>query len=150
MDWILQHFEEADSREAAIDIGNYLIDGGLIEHAKQRHKLLDGFYFYKFCKNWESDTHGKSNIEANSTRFRFQAVKQIPIDMDPHKKSSRPEIALLHYDTTHNTKNCYHFQLHWLVCTARLVEDMLHLWSRNAEKCGFKLVECPGVQVLYV
>ncbi|KAJ3320168.1 vacuolar membrane-associated protein iml1 [Boothiomyces sp. JEL0866] len=146
IDWILQHFEEADSRESAMDIGNYLIDSGLIEHAKQRHKLLDGFYFYHFCKNWECETHGKSNIEANSTRFRFQAVKQVPIDMDPHKKSARPEIALLHYDTTHNTKNCYHFQLHWLVCTARLVEDMLHLWSRNAEKCGFKLVECPGVQ----
>lgn len=52
----------------------------------------------------------------------------------------------MHYDTTHNTKNCYHFQLHWLVCTARLVEDMLASWNRMADKCGFKLVEAPGGQ----
>ncbi|KAJ3271438.1 vacuolar membrane-associated protein iml1 [Terramyces sp. JEL0728] len=146
VDWILKHFEEVDSREAAIDIGNYFIDGGLLEHAKQRHKLLDGFYFYKFCRNWEGEFAGKADTEARQSGSRFQAVKQLPIDMDPYKKSSRPEMALLHYDTTHNTKNCYHFQLHWLVCTARLVEDMLHSWGRSAEKCGFKLVECPGVQ----
>jgi hypothetical protein len=91
-----------------------------------------------------SKIHTKVNEKRSSKRF--QAVKSIPLDMDPQKKSSRQEIALLHYDTTHNTKNCYHFQLHWLVCTARLVEDMLHAWTRMAEKTGFRLVEAPGGQ----
>jgi hypothetical protein len=73
----------------------------------------------------------------------------VTLDLDPLKKSSRQELAMFHYDTTHNTKNCYHFQLHWLVCTARLIEDMLHSWARMAEKCGFKLVEAPGGQVIF-
>ncbi|KAJ3118599.1 vacuolar membrane-associated protein iml1 [Phlyctochytrium bullatum] len=40
----------------------------------------------------------------------------------------------------------YHFQLHWLVCTPRLIEDLLLNWSRVAEKNGFKIVEAPVEQ----
>jgi DEP domain-containing protein 5 len=52
----------------------------------------------------------------------------------------------LHYDTIHNPKHCYHFQIHWLVCTARLIEDMLSSWTRLAEKFGLKLIEAPVEQ----
>lgn len=149
INWIIQKFSDAETRETAIEIGNTLIVGKILEHVKEKHRLLDGFYFYRLCPEW---ARTKPVVAARPDSFqhkRFQSVKQIPLDLDPQKKSSRQEIALLHYDTTHNTKNCYHFQLHWLVCTARLIEDMLHSWTRMAEKCGFKLVEAPGGQVYY-
>ncbi|RKO93162.1 hypothetical protein BDK51DRAFT_18831, partial [Blyttiomyces helicus] len=80
-----------------------------------------------------------------STR-RVELSRREVIDLDPQRKSPRREMALLHYDTVHNPRNCYHFQLHWLVCTARLIEDLLQSWARVAEKCGLKLVEAPVEQ----
>ncbi|KAF9375803.1 vacuolar membrane-associated protein iml1 [Podila verticillata] len=69
--------------------------------------------------------------------------KTITIDVDPNKRSDRRETAVLHYDLAHNIKHCYHFQLHWLGCTARLIEDMLQSWGRVADKCGLRLIEAP-------
>ncbi|GJJ78997.1 DEP domain-containing protein 5 [Entomortierella parvispora] len=69
--------------------------------------------------------------------------KRMTIDVDPSKKSSRRETAILHYDLAHNIKHCYHFHLHWLGCTARLIEDLLQSWGRTAERCGLRLVEAP-------
>ncbi|KAH6582421.1 hypothetical protein BASA50_004252 [Batrachochytrium salamandrivorans] len=89
--------------------------------------------------------------QGNSSTFPatpepFNMTRQIVLDMDPLCKSTRQERAILHYDTTHNPKNCYHIQLHWLVCTPRLIEDMLRNWGRIAEKCYLKLVEAPVEQ----
>ncbi|KAJ3248229.1 vacuolar membrane-associated protein iml1 [Chytriomyces hyalinus] len=89
----------------------------------------------------DGDSGEDSNAHLNIPPIELS--RRLTIDMDPHKRSTRKEMALLHYDTTHNTKNCYHFQLHWLVCTPRLIEDLLQGWSRTAERCGFKMVEAP-------
>jgi hypothetical protein len=145
VDWILSSFVDIETREQALELGNRLIEAEVLEHVMHKHRLLDGFYFYRLCPYWL----GKMDPQSRPVhaRKRFQAVKSVPLDLDPQKKSNRQEMALLHYDTTHNTKNCYHFQLHWLVCTARLVEELMHSWTRMAEKTGFKLVEAPGGQV---
>jgi hypothetical protein len=74
-------------------------------------------------------------------RVEFQMSQAMIIDVDPYKKSDRRETAILHYDTVHNPNNCYHFQLNWLGCTAQLVQELLQNWSRQAERCGLKLVE---------
>ncbi|KAL7331578.1 vacuolar membrane-associated protein iml1 [Mucor circinelloides] len=74
-------------------------------------------------------------------RVDFEMSKSMIIDVDPYKKSDRRETAILHYDTIHNPNNCYHFQLNWLGCTAQLVQELLQNWSRQAERCGLKLVE---------
>ncbi|KAF7723038.1 vacuolar membrane-associated protein iml1 [Apophysomyces ossiformis] len=71
----------------------------------------------------------------------FPMSKSMIIDVDPYKKSDRRETAILHYDTLHNPKNSYHFQVNWLGCTAQLVQELLLNWSRQAERCGLKLVE---------
>ena len=44
----------------------------------------------------------------------IELSKKIIIDLDPQQKSIRKEMALVHYDTIHNPKNCFHLQLHWL------------------------------------
>ncbi|KAG0241771.1 hypothetical protein B0O80DRAFT_451156 [Mortierella sp. GBAus27b] len=72
--------------------------------------------------------------------------RAVTIDVDPNKRSDRRETAMLHYDLAHNIKHCYHFQLHWLGCTARLIEDMLQTWGRTAERCGLRIVEVPMEQ----
>ncbi|KAF9274064.1 vacuolar membrane-associated protein iml1 [Mortierella alpina] len=74
---------------------------------------------------------------------RVDISKTMTIDVDPNKRSERRETAILHYDLAHNIKHCYHFQLHWLGCTARLIEDMLQSWGRTAERCGLRLIEAP-------
>lgn len=73
--------------------------------------------------------------------INFQMSQSMIIDVDPYKKSDRRETAILHYDTIHNPNNCYHFQLNWLGCTAQLVQELVQNWSRQAERCGLKLVE---------
>ncbi|KAG0259372.1 vacuolar membrane-associated protein iml1 [Mortierella polycephala] len=100
---------------------------------------------------------GTAQSSTNITTFRerLEALQRMPppkrldmskamtIDVDPNKRSDRRETAILHYDLAHNIKHCYHFQLHWLGCTARLVEDLLQAWGRTAEKCGLRLIEAP-------
>ncbi|KAJ3011603.1 vacuolar membrane-associated protein iml1, partial [Thoreauomyces humboldtii] len=76
----------------------------------------------------------------------FALTRRMVIDLDPQRRSPRRETALLHYDTLHNPRHCYHFQLHWLVCSPRWIEDLVAGWTRVAEKCGFKMVEAGTTQ----
>ncbi|TPX43357.1 hypothetical protein SeLEV6574_g05108 [Synchytrium endobioticum] len=78
----------------------------------------------------------------------FELSKGLVIDLDPQTRSDRQEIAALHYDIIYCHNACYHFQLHWLLCTARLIEDMLVSWGRVADRCGLKLVEAPVEQAI--
>jgi DEP domain-containing protein 5 len=148
IDWLLARFGDIESREAGVEFGNMLLKQGYIEHVYSKHQFLDGFYFYKMSKK-SKGLLASEVVEKTvaSTKFNNQVTKQILLDMDPNKKSSRKEIAVLHYDTTHNPNSCYHFQIHWLVCTARLIEDQLNIWTRMGEKYGLKIVEAPVDQV---
>jgi hypothetical protein len=93
-----------------------------------------------------TSTESITTIDSGAFRVPPPSImlsRKLMIDLDPQRRSYRREVAILHYDTVHNPKNCYHFHLHWLVCTARLVEDMLQSWGRIADKFGLKLIEAP-------
>ncbi|KAJ4332147.1 vacuolar membrane-associated protein iml1 [Ascochyta clinopodiicola] len=64
-------------------------------------------------------------------------------DVDPRKRSYRPEIISLHYDLVHNPDNCYHLRIDWMNVTAKLIEDAIVTWATSVEKYGLKLVEVP-------
>lgn len=64
-------------------------------------------------------------------------------DVDPRKRSYRPEIINLHYDRLHNPDNCYHIRIDWMNVTAKLIEDSISTWATSVEKYGLKLVELP-------
>ena len=64
-------------------------------------------------------------------------------DVDPRKRSYRPEIISLHYDRLHNPDNCYHIRIDWMNVTAKLIEDAIVTWATSVEKYGLKLVEVP-------
>ncbi|KAM5450055.1 vacuolar membrane-associated protein iml1 [Microsporum canis] len=70
-------------------------------------------------------------------------AKSMRYDLDPRKRSDRPEIIDLHYDRIHNPENCFHIQLSWMNATPKLVEDAVVSWAGLAEKYGLKLVELP-------
>ncbi|EEP75849.1 predicted protein [Uncinocarpus reesii 1704] len=69
--------------------------------------------------------------------------KSMKYDVDPRKRSDRPEIIDLHYDRIHNPENCFHIELSWMNATPKLVEDAIMSWVGTAEKYGLKLVELP-------
>ncbi|OBZ91330.1 hypothetical protein A0J61_00592 [Choanephora cucurbitarum] len=94
----------------------------------------------------ESNDHALRQIPSTQSntslkRIEFEMSRSMIIDVDPYKKSDRRETAILHYDTIHNPNNCYHIQLNWLGCTAQLIQELVQNWSRQAERCGLKLVE---------
>ncbi|WEW57742.1 vacuolar membrane-associated protein iml1 [Emydomyces testavorans] len=70
-------------------------------------------------------------------------AKSMKYDVDPRKRSDRPEIIDLHYDRIHNPENCFHIELSWMNATPKLVEDAIMSWVGTAEKYGLKLVELP-------
>jgi hypothetical protein len=67
----------------------------------------------------------------------------IKYDVDHRRRSYRPEIVELHYDRLHNPDNCYHIRVDWMNVTAKLVEDAIENWSREAAQYGLRLVEVP-------
>lgn len=172
VDWLIKHFADIDTRDDAVEFGNFLMKKGLLEHVNKIHRFLDGHYFYRLSKEYTSnstfsggpmkwfrtasfqaapprpeDLEEKAvpmmDLASDFVPSKLELTRRMLIDIDPQKKSDRRELAVLHYETVHNAKNCYHFHLHWLVCTSRLVEDLLQNWTRLAEKYGLKLVEAP-------
>ncbi|KAK0745179.1 hypothetical protein B0T21DRAFT_381227 [Apiosordaria backusii] len=69
--------------------------------------------------------------------------KSIKYDVDHRRKSYRPEIVELHYDRLHNPDNCYHIRVDWMNVTAKLIEDAIENWAREAAQYGLRLVEVP-------
>ncbi|TPR04948.1 RNA recognition motif family protein [Aspergillus niger] len=69
--------------------------------------------------------------------------KTMKYDVDPRKRSNRPEVIDLHYDRLHNPDNCFHIELGWMNTTAKLIEDAVISWASTAEKFGLKLVQVP-------
>ncbi|KAB8204660.1 Protein of unknown function DUF3608 [Aspergillus parasiticus SU-1] len=69
--------------------------------------------------------------------------KTMKYDVDPRKRSNRPEVIDLHYDRLHNPENCFHIELSWMNTTPKLIEDTILSWASTAEKFGLKLVQVP-------
>lgn len=76
-------------------------------------------------------------------RPRVVLSKVIKYDVDQRKRSYRPERINLHYDRLHNPDNCYHIRIDWMNVTARLIEDAIRMWSKEAAQYGLRLVEVP-------
>lgn len=55
--WLIEAFEDIDSREDATVYGQSLIDKGLLAHVENRHGFLDGHYFYEFKDEYADQIH---------------------------------------------------------------------------------------------
>ncbi|KAH9908429.1 vacuolar membrane-associated protein IML1 [Xylariomycetidae sp. FL2044] len=217
--WLLDNFEDLESREEAVELGNSLMvydedrskdkdkdtskdsrkdrDRGIFVHVERRHPFRDGQYFYQIVgeyaklhpPGWFStkkrdlrDTsipvtpisenipkdsprppqpllprptsfHEENSPISGSTtptlatagnkRHKVMLSKMMRFDVDPRKKSYRPERINLHYDRLHNPDNCFHIRIEWMSVTAKLIEDAIKTWSAIASSHGLRLVEVP-------
>lgn len=55
--WLIEAFEDIDSREEATSYGQSLMDKGLFCHVEQRHGFLDGHYFYEFNEEYADQSY---------------------------------------------------------------------------------------------
>ncbi|OCL07076.1 hypothetical protein AOQ84DRAFT_389755 [Glonium stellatum] len=85
----------------------------------------------------------KTPTRARSPKRTATLSRVMRYDVDPRKRSYRPEIINLHYDRLHNPDNCYHIRIDWMNVTAKLIEDAIVTWATSVEKYGLKLVEVP-------
>lgn len=103
----------------------------------------------------ESSGPGTSPVARASLRITDKPAKKkkvkmsqsVVIDLDPHRKSDRAEVAILHADIIHNSRNAFHFELHWLGVTAGLLDDLRFKCSTLAERYGLRFVEAPVEQI---
>lgn len=96
--------------------------------------------------------HGEDSSSTTTTptlpvtsgkRPRVALSKVIKYDVDPRKRSFRPERIDLHYDRLHNPDNCYHIRIEWLNTTPKLITDAVESWTRDMARFGLRLVEVP-------
>ncbi|TDZ22664.1 Vacuolar membrane-associated protein iml1 [Colletotrichum orbiculare MAFF 240422] len=90
--------------------------------------------------------NSSANINSVNMHKKMPKVvlsKVIKYDVDHRKRSYRPERIDLHYDRLHNPDNCYHIRIDWMNVTAKLIEDVVETWAREAATHGLRLVEVP-------
>lgn len=202
--WLLDNFEDLESREEAEALGNSLMvdkdktrdedQPGLFVHVEKRHQFRDGQYFYQISSDYAkphppgwfnsarrnlisipptplsenaprdsprpppfsrpSSVHDEEGSVSSATttptptvvpgrRPRVALSKVMKYDVDPRKRSYRPERIDLHYDRLHNPDNCYHIRIEWMNTTPKLVEDAVEGWARDMTRFGLRLVEVP-------
>lgn len=72
----------------------------------------------------------------------------LELDLDPMKKSTKPQILTVHFDRVHNPDHCFHIRFEWLTTTPRLVDDLINNLSKTADMYGLKFVELPWEEVV--
>lgn len=194
VNWLLERFRDLETREAAEEYGNELMEQGVFHHSQRRHRFRDGNFFYRISDeyrvpeartSWFGSRRGERSVPQTpmSERPKLIAVptvdrshsrldtssssdvdekegektptksgaahKRVTLshvmryDVDPRKKSYRPEIINLHYDRLHNPDNCYHIRIDWMNVTAKFIDDAIGQWAMSVERFGLKLVEVP-------
>ncbi|KAL8709911.1 MAG: hypothetical protein Q9220_005361 [cf. Caloplaca sp. 1 TL-2023] len=86
--WLLQNFQDVDTREEAVELGNELMQNGLFSHVEQRHNFRDGNYFYHVAAEYRS-----ARPESKSTWFGSRksdrSVPSTPISEGPGHESPK-------------------------------------------------------------
>lgn len=170
VNWLLDNFGDISTRDDAVAYGNELMNEGLFVHVENRHKFLDGHYFYrivyevpkeepllhprsrsasvgskgsKSSKQFTMTPVINASDELDGKKHTFVLSRALKFDLDPGRNSYRKELMTVHYDTVHNPNHCFHIRLEWLTATPKLVEDTVNSWLRMCERYGLKLVETP-------
>lgn len=91
----------------------------------------------------ECDTSSLSDSQKLRRPKKFLISKKVKYNCDPLRKSFRPELLDVHYDTVHNPEHCFHIRLQWLNTTTKFIDEVIIAWGRLCERYGLKLVETP-------
>jgi DEP domain-containing protein 5 len=93
--------------------------------------------------NEESNSGTTTPTISGTRKPKVSLSKVMKYDVDPRKRSYRPELINLHYDRLHNPDNCYHIRIDWMNVTAKLIEDAIQAWATTAERYGLRLIQAP-------
>lgn len=63
--WLIENFEDIDTRDVALKFGQSLMERGLFKHVENRHGFLDGYYFYELEQDYIDKTY-RPTIEKTS------------------------------------------------------------------------------------
>ncbi|EWC48619.1 hypothetical protein DRE_01841 [Drechslerella stenobrocha 248] len=130
-------FSGRSSRQHSNNLGDHIDTfPSSFNRARSNSVIGEGIYYPS-----SESTISTQTISKQKTRVALSKVMKYNID--PHKKSYRPEIINLHYDRVHNPENCYHIRVEWLNVTAKLIEDSINTWAKTTQRYGLKLVEAP-------
>lgn len=152
--WLCRSFSDVHTRDEAVQLASRLQQAGHITHVLGVHGFMDGHYFYRLTRLRQDLTTSSTPMATSSSgtnkrkeRRRVPLSRRMLIDVDPDRRSSRSEVAILHHDLAHNAENGFNFQIHWLGATARLIDDLVQTWTRAVERYGLRLVEAPIGQI---
>ena len=107
--WLLQNFRDVDTRDEAVELGNYLMKNGLFQHVEKRHNFRDGNYFYQIASDFRtprpesrSGWFGtrKSEKSVPSTPMSENAFKDFPNLERPGSRSKTEDDQSTHDAST--------------------------------------------------
>lgn len=100
--WLIENFEDIDTREEAVEFGNLLManddnhktkenkDMELFVHVEKRHPFRDGQYFYQVTGEFAKQ-RPESRSGWFSSKRRDMSIPSTPMSENPAKDSPRPE-----------------------------------------------------------
>ncbi|KAI3403845.2 hypothetical protein KGF56_003275 [Candida oxycetoniae] len=141
-----QYLEKIDktNRGSSWFSSNVKKDGSLTPKSNSSPKVQSVGELVKITSSQNLSFDASSLADSTGRkRMKFILGRSVKFDVDPLRKSYRPELVTVHYDRVHNPEHCYHIRLQWLNTTNKFVEDTITTWSRMCEKYGLKLVETP-------
>lgn len=65
VNWILEHFEDIETREDAVSYGESLMSKGLFVHVLNKHGFLDGHYFYQISAPYSTPPKPENQLKEN-------------------------------------------------------------------------------------
>ena len=77
VDFLLEHFEDIETREEAVDYGNKLMSEKVFSHVVSKHNFLDGHYFYYLEKNFTENSAKFSVVDKEFGNAEKDGKKEI-------------------------------------------------------------------------
>lgn len=77
VDFLVEHFEDIETREEAVDYGNNLMSEKVFSHVVSKHNFLDGHYFYYLEKNFTENSAKLSVVDKEFGNSEKDSKKEI-------------------------------------------------------------------------
>lgn len=112
-----------------------------------RNQSVQSFGDFLSLSRVTSRSSNDQKEEEQINPITVEISKSVRVDLDPLKKSYRPETVLIHHDRIHNPRKCFHLRFEWANTTPKFIEDYISGLTRTCERYGLKLVELPILEV---
>ena len=136
--WLLKTFSDINDLVEASDFAQKLMDQGLFRHPENRHKFINGHYFYQMTEEYAQEEIEDNQIQGVPNKVHVSESFIINVANDSTNKAERVKVSV---DRLHNPKNTFHVLAEWLNATPKLVDEMFNSFSRLIRPYGLRLVQ---------